>query len=199
MKIIGIAGGSGAGKSTFTEKLAGAIGIHKTLVIQLDAFYKDNSHMVLPERKKLNFDCPEAFDYTLLLQCLNELLQFGKTTIPQYSYLSCTRLTKKTQVIASEFVLLEGILLFQDSRLLDLMDYKVYIELEKTERLRRIINRDTIERGKQKEEVVSQFNLSVSPMHTKFIEPTKHIADVIIDGKDIQGSVNKIKSILLDI
>ena len=180
MLVIGIAGGSGSGKTTvvnaITEKLK-----EKVVVIPQDSYYKDSSHLPIEERHKINFDHPDAIDWDLLCQQLAEL-KAGKTIEqPVYSYISCSRSKTETVTVApAEVIIVEGILIFTCKELVDQMNIKIFVDADDDDRLMRILVRDNLERGRDVTAVVKHYTDTVKPMHLQFIEPSKRYADVIV-------------------
>lgn len=188
MLIIGIAGGTGSGKSTVVRKISENFKGSEIVVIPQDSYYKDNSHLPLEERLKLNFDHPESIDFELLIEHL-QLLREGKSVEqPTYSYITCTRGEETVKVEPAQIIIIEGILIFTNSELRKLLDILVYVDADPDDRLVRVISRDIIERGKSVENVLERYEKTVKPMHLQFIEPTKRYADLILP----QGGHNKV-------
>ena len=180
MLVIGIAGGSGSGKTTvvkaITEHLAG-----KVVVIPQDSYYKDASHLPLEERQKINFDHPDAIDWKFMCQQIRELKQGHAIEQPIYSYITCTR--SKTDTITVEpadVIIIEGILIFTCKELRDQMNIKIFVDADGDDRLMRIIVRDIAERGRSISTAIDHYTDTVKPMHLQFIEPSKRYADVIV-------------------
>jgi uridine kinase len=188
MLVIGIAGGSGSGKTTvvkeITKKLCGRV-----VVVPQDSYYKDLSHLPLEERKKVNFDHPSAIDFDFLCQQIAEL-KAGKTIEqPVYSYLTCTRSKTETVTVEpADVIIIEGILIFTSEELRNQMDIKIFVDADDDDRVIRIINRDIAERGRSVEVAMQHYIDTVKPMHLQFIEPSKRYADIIIP----QGGHNKV-------
>ena len=193
MIIIGIAGGSGSGKTTVVKKIVEALPAGEVSVLPQDSYYKDSSHIPLEERQKINFDEPAAFDWELLIQQLQDLKSGKSIEVPTYSYLTCTRQPETVPMQPRDVVLVEGILVFSDERLRDMMDIKVFVDADADDRLIRVINRDCIERGRTPELVVERYERVLKPMHNKYIEPAKKFADLIIP----QGGNNTVAIKLL--
>ena len=193
MIIIGIAGGTGAGKTTVVKKIVEALPAGEVSVLPQDSYYKDSSHIPLEERQKINFDEPAAFDWELLIQQLQDLKSGKSIEVPTYSYLTCTRQPETVPMQPRDVVLVEGILVFSDERLRDMMDIKVFVDADADDRLIRVINRDCIERGRTPELVVERYERVLKPMHNKYIEPAKKFADLIIP----QGGNNTVAIKLL--
>ncbi len=180
MLVIGIAGGSGSGKTTvvkaITRKLSG-----KVVVIPQDSYYKDSSHLPMEERHKINFDHPDAIDFDLLCSQLHDLKQGKAIDQPVYSYLTCSRSkTETVRVEPADVIIVEGILIFTCKQLRDEMDIKIFVDADADDRLMRIILRDIRERGRNIESAIEHYTDTVKPMHLQFIEHSKRYADIII-------------------
>jgi len=180
MIIIGIAGGTGSGKTTVVRKIVESLPKDSVAVIPQDSYYNDQSDMRLEERKKTNFDHPDAFDWTLFGQQIAELRHGRAIEQPTYSYLVCTRLPETIHVEPKEVIIVEGIMSLYDKGLRDLKDLKVFVETSPDERLLRVITRDTVERGHPLEMLIDKYRNVLKPMHDQFIEPTKQFADIIV-------------------
>lgn len=180
MIIIGIAGGTGSGKTTVVRKIVESLPKDSVAVIPQDSYYNDQSDMRLEERKKTNFGHPDAFDWTLFGQQIAELRHGKAIEQPTYSYLVCTRLPETIHVEPKEVIIVEGIMSLYDKGLRDLMDLKVFVETSPDERLLRVITRDTVERGHPLEMLIDKYRNVLKPMHDQFIEPTKQFADIIV-------------------
>ncbi len=180
MLIIGIAGGSGSGKTTVVKKIVESLN-KKVAVISQDSYYKDSSHIPVEERVNINFDHPDAIDWDLLCSHLTDL-KAGKTVQqPIYSYITCTRSKEDTVTIEpAEVIIVEGILIFAIAKLRKLMDIKIFVDAEGDERLMRIIYRDILERGRNMDTAFNHYLDTVKPMHLQFIEPSKRYADIIV-------------------
>ena len=188
MFIIGIAGGSGSGKTTVVKKITENLK-EQVVVIPQDSSYKDSSHLALEERQKLNFDHPESIDFDLLIEQLNELKSGRSIEQPVYSYLTCSRSKTETVTVRpASVIIVEGILIFTCKRLRDLMNIRVFVDADDDDRLMRVISRDIQERGKTVEQVITRYTKTVKPMYLQFIEPSKRYADIIIP----QGGHNKV-------
>ncbi|MBO5195014.1 MAG: uridine kinase [Bacteroidales bacterium] len=188
MLIIGIAGGSGSGKTTvvkaLTEKLK-----EKVVVIPQDSYYKDSSHLPLEERQQVNFDHPDSIDFDLLVEQLQQLKSGRTIEQPVYSYLTCSRSKTETVTVnPAEVIIIEGILIFTCAKLRKTMDIKLFVDADDDDRLMRVMARDIIERGKTVETVIERYTKTVKPMYLQFIEPSKRYADIIIP----QGGHNKV-------
>ena len=188
MLVIGIAGGSGSGKTTVVNAITSKLK-EKVVVIPQDSYYKDSSHLPIEERHKINFDHPEAIDWDLLCRQLKELKEGKTIEQPVYSYISCSRSKTETVTVApAEVIIVEGILIFTCKELVDQMNIKIFVDADDDDRLMRIIVRDNLERGRDVTAVVNHYTETVKPMHLQFIEPSKRYADIIIP----QGGHNKV-------
>ncbi len=180
MLIIGIAGGTGSGKTTVVNQILNELPVTDVGIISQDSYYKDISNLSYEERVKINFDHPMAIDFDLLVTHLKEL-KLGKTiSQPVYSFVDHNR-TKETIATAPKRVMIvEGILIFAHPDIRDMFDMKIYVHADSDERLIRRLKRDITERGRDLEEVLSRYQSTLKPMHQQFIEPTKEYADIII-------------------
>ena len=181
MLVIGIAGGSGSGKSTVVREIIKRVpSTEQVVVIPQDSYYKDQSHLSMDERQALNFDHPDSIDFDLLNRQLAELKSGKAVEQPQYSYLTCSRLKETVRVEPADIVIIEGILVFCNKRLRDQMDIKIYVDADDDDRLMRIIQRDIAQRGKTVPWVIDRYCKTVKPMHLEFIAPSKRYADIIV-------------------
>lgn len=180
MLIIGIAGGTGSGKTTVVSKIQQAL--HDDIVvIPQDSYYKDQSHLPMAERQALNFDHPDAIDFNFLIEQLQDLRDGKAIEQPVYSYITCSRSkTETVHVEPAHIIIVEGILIFTCKQLRDLMDIKIYVDADDDDRLMRVIARDISERGKNVEWVMDRYTKTVKPMHLQFIAPSKRYADIIV-------------------
>lgn len=178
--IIGIAGGTGSGKTTVVRKIAAALPPHYVAFVPLDSYYNANPNMTYVERHAINFDHPNAFDWELLAKHVDMLRHGQAIEQPTYSYLECNRLAETIHVEPKPVIIIEGIMVLLDEKLRNLMDLKVYVDCGPDERLIRNIQRDIVERGRTVEMVVDRYLDVLKPMHDQFIEPTKRFADLII-------------------
>lgn len=178
--IIGIAGGSGSGKSTVARNVAQALRTESVAFIDMDAYYLNFAHLPIDERRKINWDHPEAFDWPLLVEHLGRLAAGDAVDKPVYDYVTHTRSQKSVPVPPADVVVIDGILLFSDPRVRDLCDVKVFVDAEADIRLIRRIRRDINKRGRPLDEVLEQYLTTVQPMHLQFVEPSKRYADVIV-------------------
>lgn len=194
MIIIGIAGGTGSGKTTVVRKIVENLPEGSVAVIPQDSYYNDQSHLPLEVRKKTNFDHPDAFEWPLLARQIEDLRQGKSIEQPTYSYLICTRLKETIHVEPHDVIIVEGIMALYDKKLRDQMDLKIFVEAEPDERLLRVIQRDMAERGHPLEMLIDKYRNVLKPMHNQFIEPTKQFADIIIpNGGDNQKAINMLQ------
>lgn len=188
MLVIGIAGGSGSGKTTVVNSIMTKLK-ERVVVIPQDSYYKDSSHLPIEERQKINFDHPDAIDFRLLCKQLKELKDGKTIEQPVYSYLTCSRSTTETITVQpADVIIIEGILIFTCKELREQMDIKIFVDADDDDRLMRVMSRDIIERGKTVETVIERYTKTVKPMYLQFIEPSKKYADIIIP----QGGHNKV-------
>lgn len=178
--VIGVAGGSGSGKTSVTRSISQRFTDKTILVIEQDYYYKDQSHLPFEERLNTNYDHPLAFDNDLLVEHVTSLVNQQSVNKPVYDYTRHTRSDKVVLVEPKEVIILEGILILEDQRLLDLMDIKVFVDTDADLRIIRRMLRDIQDRGRTIESVIEQYINIVRPMHLQFIEPTKRYADIII-------------------
>lgn len=178
--VIGIAGGSGSGKSTVARNVAAALGDASVAFIDMDAYYLDHAHLPLEERRRVNWDHPNAFDWELLvnqLGCLAEGLAIDK---PVYDFVTHARNADTVRIPPADVIVVDGILLFVDQRVRALCDVKVFVDADADIRLIRRIRRDMARRGRPLAEILDQYLSTVQPMHLEFVEPSKRYADVIV-------------------
>ena len=180
MLIIGIAGGTGSGKTTVVRKIQESLPEGTVAVIPQDSYYNDQSDLPLEVRKRTNFDHPDAFEWPLLARHIAELRAGHAIDQPTYSYITCTRLTETVLIAPCDVIIVEGIMTLYDKSLRDLMDLKIFVDAESDERLLRVIERDIAERGHPLEMLINKYRNVLKPMHDEFIEPTKQYADIII-------------------
>lgn len=193
MLIIGIAGGTGSGKTTVVNKIIQSLPIGSVAVIPQDSYYKDSSHIPMEERSKINFDEPAAIEWTLLEEQLNKLRAGECIDMPTYSYLTCTRQDEVVRVEPCKVIIVEGILILTQSELRKLMDVKVFVDADADDRLIRVIARDCIERGRTPQMVIDRYEGVLKPMHQLYIEPSKRYADLLMP----QGGNNEVAIKLL--
>ena len=180
MLIIGIAGGTGSGKTTVVNQILNELPEEEVTVISQDSYYKRNDHLTYEERCKINFDHPRAIDFDLLIKDLTKLKEGDAIDQPIYSFVTHNRSKDTLKTYPSKVIIIEGILIFTESNLRDLMDIKVFVHADSDERLIRRLRRDIQERGRDIEEVLQRYQDTLKPMHQQFIEPTKNFADIII-------------------
>ncbi|MFC0188072.1 uridine kinase [Fictibacillus aquaticus] len=186
--VIGVAGGSGSGKTTVAKEIYRQFADQSILIIEQDSYYKDQSEKSMEERLNTNYDHPLAFDNDLLIEHINELQQYHAIEKPVYDYTAHTRSDKIIPVDAKDVIILEGILILEDERLRDLMDIKVFVDTDADVRIIRRLVRDMRDRGRTLDSVIDQYISVVRPMHNQFIEPTKRYADIIIP----EGGQNRV-------
>lgn len=187
MIIIGIAGGTGSGKTTVVKSIVDSLSSHEVALLPLDSYYKDSSHVPVEKRQSINFDHPDAFDWGLFSEHVSMLRRGEAIEQPVYSMLTCTRQEETIHVEPKKVVILEGIMVLYDKGLRDQMDLKIFVDADPDERLIRVIQRDVIERGRTAEAVMERYIRVLKPMHQEFIEPSKRYADLIVP----QGGHNK--------
>ncbi|KRL63806.1 uridine kinase [Lactobacillus psittaci] len=179
--VIGIAGGSGSGKTTIAHEVARLINDDDHIItITQDSYYKDNTGIPMSERKKINYDHPDAFDMPLLVAQINQLMHKKAVEMPVYDFTEHTRSSQTIHVEPADIIILEGILVLADEDLRNLMDIKVYVDTDDDIRFIRRLERDLKERGRSLDSVIDQYLATVKPMYHQFIEPTKRYADIIV-------------------
>lgn len=188
MLIVGIAGGTGSGKTTVVKEIVKRFKNNEVAVLSQDSYYKDSGHLPLEVRQEINFDHPDSIEFELLYSHLKALKRGESIEEPIYSYLTCTRAKETITVEPKRVVIVEGILCFTNKELRDIMDIKAFVSADADDRLARVIKRDTAERGRDVNKVLERYDKTVKPMHLQFIEPTKRYADIIIP----QGGHNKV-------
>jgi len=188
MLIIGIAGGSGSGKSTVVNQIIRHLPKDAVAVIPQDAYYRDNGHLSAEERARINFDHPSSIEFNLLIKQLDALKTGSSVEMPVYSYVTCARSKETIPVFPKEVIIVEGILVLTNPRLRKRMDIKIYVDADGDDRLMRIIRRDIEERGRSFQQVLQHYEKFVKPMYLQFIEPTKRYADIIVP----QGGQNHV-------
>lgn len=195
MFVIGIAGGTGSGKTTVVKKIRARLNKDQVSFLAQDSYYKDNGHLPVRQRQKINFDHPNSVEFDLLTQHVSLLKEGKGVEQPTYSYLTCTRLGEVIPVESRPVIIVEGILIFTYKPLVDIIDIKVFVDADADDRLSRVIRRDMNERGRTAEIVLERYHNTVKPMHEQFIEPSKRCADIIIP----QGGMNEVAiSILMN-
>lgn len=189
MLIIGIAGGTGSGKTTVVRKITEKFQKGEVVIVPQDSYYKDNSHLPLEERQKLNFDHPDSIDFDLLIEQLKDLKDGKTIQQPIYYYITCSRSATETVTVRpAHIIIVEGILIFTEPRLREMLDILVYVDADPDDRLVRVIDRDIRERGRDVNMVIDRYEKVLKPMHLQFIEPSKRYADIILP----QGGHNKV-------
>lgn len=188
MLIIGIAGGSGSGKTTVVKKITKSLPPGSVSIIYQDAYYRDNGHLSSEEKRKINFDHPSSIEFNLLVDHLTRLKKGESIGMPIYSYVTCARARETIPVKPTKVIIVDGILILTNQRLRKELDIKVYVDADPDDRLMRIIWRDIEERGRNFKQVLDHYQKFVKPMHLLFIEPNKRYADIIIP----QGGKNQI-------
>lgn len=188
MLIIGIAGGTGSGKTTVVNKIIDSFPAGEVAVLPQDSYYKDSSHIPAEERQKINFDEPGAIEWTLLVEHLKQLKEGKTIQMPTYSYLTCTRQPETIAVEPRDVVIVEGILVLTDPVLREMLDVKCFVDADPDDRLIRVIARDCVERGRTPMMVINRYQDVLKPMHCQYIEPSKRFADLIIP----QGGTNTV-------
>lgn len=193
MLVIGIAGGTGSGKTTVVRKIIESLPKDEVAVMPQDCYYKDNAHIPLEERLKMNYDEPASIEWSLLSRHLLELKAGRPIEMPTYDFITCSRQKETITVYPREVVVVEGILVLTDKELRDMMDVKVFVDADADERLIRVIYRDCIERGRTPQMVTDRYQQMLKPMHELYIEPSKRYADLIVP----QGGHNMVAIKLL--
>ena len=178
--IIGVAGGTGSGKSTLVKRLQEAFASEDVATICHDYYYKSFPNLTYEERTKLNYDHPQSFDTSMMVEHIKALKEGVAIERPVYSFVEHNRMDEKVPVKPSKVIIVDGILIFENKELRDLMDIKVFVDTDADIRLARRILRDVEERGRSMESVITQYTTTVKPMHEEFVEPSKKYADVII-------------------
>lgn len=180
MLIIGIAGGTGSGKTTVVKKLIDHLPEKEVVILAQDSYYRDNSDKPLEERLEMNFDHPDSIEWELLVDHIRKLKTGISIEQPIYSYLTCTRAKETVPISPCKVVIVEGILILTNRKLREMLDLKVFVDADADDRLIRVINRDIVERGRSVNKVMERYEQTVKPMHLQFIEPTKRFADLIV-------------------
>ncbi|MEO1021769.1 MAG: uridine kinase [Bacteroidota bacterium] len=186
--IIGVAGGSGSGKTTVVNHICNTFGEKSILRLEHDSYYRDLAHMPLEERVTLNFDHPSSLETELLIRHIKALIQRYPVEVPIYDFAQHTRKTETRTVTPTDVILIDGILIFSEPELLELMDVKIFVDTDDDIRLLRRLKRDITKRGRTVESVFEQYEKFVRPMHLEFVEPSKRYADIIIP----RGGKNKV-------
>jgi uridine kinase len=196
--IIGISGGSGSGKTTLAKRLIHVFGDSDVRLIQQDSYYKDRSHLPSKERKKINFDIPDAFDFECLIRQLREIREGNRISVPVYSFKTHTRTKKKQWLSPGKIVILEGILLFHEKAIRDLCDLKIFLDIEENLRFERRLRRDQKERGRSRESVLKQWEQSVQPMYEKYVMKLRKWADVVFQNDPTPKDMKRLSHLIED-
>lgn len=192
--IIGVAGGSGSGKSTVTEQIIQAVGLNNVSVFLQDNYYLDRSHLTVEERNKINFDHPDAFDWELMKKQLDDLYHGLPIDMPEYDFTTHTRKSETILVVPSRVIILEGIFALYDNKMCKQMALRIFVDTSSDVRLMRRLKRDIVERARTMDSVLTQYNRFVRPMYKKFVEPTKERAHIIIPHGSNQAALEMIVS-----
>jgi uridine kinase len=191
MLVIGIAGGTGSGKTTVVKKIIEKLPAGEVAVISQDSYYKDNSHLTMEDRQKINYDHPVSIEFELLVDHIIQLKAGQPVSEPIYSYLTCTRSAETREIKPKSVIIIEGILVLFPAILREQMGIKVFVDCDSDVRLSRVIQRDIIERGRDVQMVLERYAQTVRPSHNQFIEPTKQFADIIVpEGGDNLVAIN---------
>jgi|TARA_B110000908_G_scaffold70359_1_gene84831 uridine kinase len=197
MLVIGIAGGTGSGKTTVVNQIIQELPEGEVCVISQDSYYKDTSHLLFDERTKINFDHPKAIDFDLLVAHLKELKKGNAIDQPIYSFVEHNRTKETITMYPKKVIIVEGILILTHTDIRKLFDVKLYVHADSDERLIRRLRRDMSERGRDLDEVINRYQNTLKPMHQQFIEPTKEFADIIIpNNKYNTVAVNLLRKII---
>ena len=184
MLIIGIAGGTGCGKTTVVNQIVNELPENEVCVISQDSYYKDTSHLTYEERVKINFDHPQSIDFELLGQHLTALRKGETIEQPVYSFVEHNRTSETVSTAPSKVIIVEGILILTNPKIREMFDIKIYVQTDSDERLIRRLKRDIAERGRDMDEVLDRYQNTLKPMHQQFIDPTKEFADLIIPNNN---------------
>ena len=202
--VIGIAGGTGSGKTTVVKKIISSFPDDRVIMLPQDAYYKDQGNISLDERKLVNYDHPSAFDNELLIEHIKKLSTGISVDLPVYSYITYTRQKDSIHIEPSEIIIVEGILVLEDPILRELLDIKIFVDAPSDVRFIRRLKRDIMERGRSVDSVIDQYMNVVRPMHMQFVEPSKWYADIIVpEGGENEVAIDlittKIRSLLMGI
>lgn len=198
--VIGVTGGSGSGKTTVSRNIVERLQGESVVMIPQDAYYNDQGHLPMEERRQVNYDHPDAFDHALLIQQIKALLNGEAIEQPTYDYAEHTRSSKTVHIDPANVIILEGVLLFTDPAVRDLLDIKLYVDTDDDLRFIRRLQRDIIERGRTVDSVITQYLDTVKPMYHQFVEPTKRYADVILpEGGANEVGINMLEAQIRDI
>ncbi len=197
MLVVGIAGGTGSGKTTVVNRIVNLLPPGEVVVIPQDSYYYDSSHLPIEERQEINFDHPSSIEFELLTEHVKQLKNGYPIDQPIYSYLTCTRAKETLPIIPRHVIIIEGILVLTNPDLRDLMDVKVFVDADPDDRLARVVLRDIVERGRSVNKVLERYEKTVKPMHLQFIEPTKRYADIIVpQGGNNSVAINILASLI---
>ncbi len=197
MLVIGIAGGTGCGKTTVVNQIVEELPENEVVVVSQDSYYNDLSHLTKEERAKVNFDHPNSIDFDLLIAHVSQLKEGKAIEMPLYSFVEETRLSKTITTLPKKVIIVEGILVLGNPKLRALFDMKIYVHADSDERLIRRLQRDIKERGHDLEKVLHRYQTAVKPMHNEFIEPSKEFADMIIPNNHYNTvAVNMVRTII---
>ncbi|MBT8900636.1 uridine kinase [Lactobacillus delbrueckii subsp. bulgaricus] len=198
--VIGIAGGSGSGKTTVAKEISKRLPADRVLILTEDAYYNDNSALSMDERKKINYDHPNAYDTDLLIEQLQDLLDGKAIEMPTYNFNILSRAKDTIHVEPADIIILEGILVLATEELREFMDIKLFVDADDDIRFIRRLQRDTQERGRSIDWIISQYLATVKPSYNQFVEPSKKYADIIIpQGGENQVAIDMVSSKLLSI
>lgn len=197
MLVVGIAGGTGSGKTTVVNRIVSLLPQGEVVVIPQDSYYYDNSQLPLAERQEINFDHPSSIEFDLLVEHVRKLKEGNSIEQPIYSYLTCTRAKETIPIAPRHVIIIEGILVLANHELRDLMDVKVFVDADPDDRLSRVILRDIVERGRSVNKVLERYEKTVKPMYLQFIEPTKRYADIVVpQGGNNLVAINVLTSLI---
>lgn len=191
--IIGIAGGSGSGKTSVAKALVKDMHLNGTVIIEQDWYYKDLAHLPQEERMKWNFDHPDSVEFDLLVRDLKKMLNSETVDVPQYNYVTHSRAKETLTILPQKVIIVEGIMVLYEPQLRDLLDIKIFVDTDTDIRFIRRLKRDIYERGRAIDNVINQYMKTVRPMHETFVEPSKRFADIIVP----EGGRNKVAIDLL--
>jgi uridine kinase len=199
--VLGVAGGSGSGKTTVVRATVANLGADAVTVIHHDSYYRDTSHLAIDERRQINYDHPDSLETELLVEHLKELRAGRPAAVPVYDFAEHTRLPQRTQVHPARVVIVDGLLILWDAQLRSLMDIKVFVDTDADLRFIRRLDRDIRERGRTADSVIQQYLRTVRPMHLEFVEPSKRYADIILprgghNAVAVDMLVTKIRAVL---
>jgi len=199
MLVVGIAGGTGSGKTTVVNRILERLPEDKVTILPQDAYYKDNSLLKMEDRQEVNFDHPDSVEFSLLIEHLAQLKAGQAVPRPIYSYLTCTRSEDTIPIDPRPVTILEGILILTNEELRKLIDIKVFVDADADDRLSRVVSRDIQERGRSVNKVLERYDKTVKPMHLQFIEPSKRYADIIVpQGGSNHVAIDILTTIILE-